>query len=280
MPLLGLILWLIGSLISLAVLLALFVVIVWIFPRKTVKPSETLVCDYAHRGLHGRGVPENSLEAFELACQAGYGIELDVQLSSDGEVMVFHDYTLVRMTGLDGKVCKKTAEELSAIRLGESDQTIPTFAQVLALVNGRVPLLVELKGESTDASLCPKVAELLKGYKGAYCIESFNPILVGQMKKLLPDAYRGLLYTNVCREKKKYSALNMALTAMALNIVARPDFIAYNQEYRAALPVRMATGGYRAPRFVWTVKSAADRDRAHALGEKTIFEGIFEDDNK
>ena len=154
---------LIGSLISLALLLALILLAVLVFPRKTVKPSDALLCDYAHRGLHGRGVPENSPEAFELACRAGYGIELDVQLSADGEVMVFHDYTLIRMTGKEGKLCERTAAELGAICLGESDQTIPTFAQVLALVNGRVPLLVELKGESTDSSLCPKVAELLAG---------------------------------------------------------------------------------------------------------------------
>lgn len=277
MPLLGILFWLIGTLIGLAVLLSLIVVWIWVWPRKTVKPSETLVCDYAHRGLHGRGVPENSLAAFELACKAGYGIELDVQLSVDGEVMVFHDYTLVRMTGHGGKVCELTAAELGTLTLGESEETIPTFAQVLELVGGRVPLLVELKGESTDSSLCPKVAKLLEKYEGEYCLESFNPLLIGQMKKLLPEAYRGLLYTDVCREKKKYSALNIALTAMALNIVAKPDFIAYNHEYRNALPVRLSTKGYRAPRFVWTIKTAADRDAAHARGEKTIFEGIFED---
>ena len=277
MPFLGFLLWLLGTLIGLVCLLALIVVLIWVWPRKTVKPSEALVCDYAHRGLHGRGVPENSLAAFELACQAGYGIELDVQLSADGEVMVFHDYTLVRMTGKDGKLCERTAAELGSISLGESSETIPTFAQVLALVRGRVPLLVELKGESTDSSLCPKVAKLLEEYEGEYCLESFNPLLIGQMKKLLPNAYRGLLYTNVCREKKKYSLLNIALTVMALNVVAKPDFIAYNQLDRRALPVRFSTKGYRAPRFVWTVKTAADRDAAHARGEKTIFEGIFED---
>lgn len=279
MPFLGFLLWLVGTVVGLSFLLMLIVVFVWVWPRKTVKPSDALVCDYAHRGLHGRGVPENSLAAFELACQAGYGIELDVQLSRDGEVMVFHDYTLSRMTGKEGKLCELTAAELGALALGESEQTIPTFTQVLALVNGRVPLLIELKGETADASLCPKVAALLEDYRGEYCLESFNPILIGQMKKLLPRAYRGLLYTNVCREKKKNSLLNIALTAMALNLVAKPDFIAYNQEYRNALPVRLCTGGYRVPRFVWTVKSAADRDAAHALGEKTIFEGIFENES-
>jgi glycerophosphoryl diester phosphodiesterase len=263
-----------SSLIGIAVLLCLVYLFVLVRPARRVSPDEALLCDYAHRGLHGGGVPENSLAAFELACKKGFGIELDVQLSRDGKVMVFHDYTLLRMTGCDKKLCELTAEELCALSLGGTEEKIPTFEQVLSLVDGRVPLLVELKGESTDTSLCASVAELLKEYKGKYCLESFNPLLIGNMKKFLPEAFRGLLYTNVCREKKNHSALSILLTAMALNVVAAPDFIAYNKEDRNSFPVRLATRFFRTTQFVWTIKSSKELSDAHVLGEYPIFENI------
>ena len=262
------------SVLGTALLLAALYLLVLIRPHGKRPQNAALLCDYAHRGLHGGGIPENSRAAFARACEAGVGIELDVQLSRDGVVMVFHDYTLSRMTGRDAHVCDLDASELSATTLADSEETIPTLAEVLALVNGRVPILVELKGESTDAALCPRVAALLRDYNGAYCIESFNPLLVGQMKKHLPRAYRGLLYTNVCREKKSRSALNIALTCMALNFLAKPNFIAYNQIDRSALPVRICTSLFRAPRFVWTVRSAQDLEAAHQLGECPIYERV------
>lgn len=237
------------------------------------KPADTrLLTDYAHRGLHGDGVPENALQAFEKAVQAGYGIELDVQLSSDGVVMVFHDYTLTRMTGREEKLCSLTSQELQSLSLAGTDQTIPTLSQVLELIDGRVPLLVELKGEDLNADLCPKVASLLKDYKGPYCVESFNPLLIKSVRKALPGVYCGQLYTNVCRDKKKHSLLNMILSAMAFNFLARPNFIAYNEKDRHTLPVRLACGLYGAPRFVWTVRTEQGVEAAHKAGEYPIFE--------
>ena len=267
---------LIQIIVSLAVILTAVYFFVLVRPTKKTKPSDVLLRDYAHRGLHnGKDAPENSLAAFEAACQKGCGIELDVQLSRDGKVMVFHDYTLIRMTGCDKNLCELDAEKLTSLTLGESDQKIPTFEEVLALVNGRVPLLVELKGENFDTSLCKKVADMLRDYQGPYCIESFNPLLIGTMKKEMPEVFCGLLYTNVCREKKKNSLLNMALTAMALNVVARPDFIAFNKEDRDSFPVKVATKFYKAPKFVWTVNKQEELDTAHKNGEHPIFENIF-----
>ncbi len=259
-----------------AVLLAttLLYLFVLIRPRKKKTLDPALLCDYAHRGLHGEGVPENSLLAFERACKAGFGIELDVQLSRDGTVMVFHDYTLVRMTGRPEKLCELDAAELCTVSLANSAEKIPSFDAVLRLIDGRVPILVELKGENLDTSLCKRVADLLRSYKGAYCIESFNPLLCGEMKKHLPNALRGLLYTNVCREKKSRSALNIALTCMALNFLAKPHFIAYNQHDRRALPVTLTTKLFRAPRFVWTVRTEEQLQAAHENGEAPIFEHV------
>ena len=255
------------------VLLLLLYVLILVRPGKNRTPDPTLLCDYAHRGLYnGKDVPENSPAAFSRACDAGVGIELDVQLSADGTVMVFHDYTLERMTGKSGLVGQTDAANLQALCLGGTEEKIPTLKEVLKLVDGRVPLLIEMKGESTDTSLCKKLAEELEGYKGKYCIESFNPILIREIKRYLPNAFCGLLYTNVCRDKKKRSALNMALTCMALNFLARPHFIAYNQEDRRSLPVRITTGLYKAPRFVWTVRTSEARAEAARHGECAIFE--------
>ncbi len=266
-----------------AALLSLFVILALVYLLYLIRPSgkkpadKSLLCDYAHRGLHGDGVPENSLEAFELACRAGYGIELDVQLSRDGEVMVFHDYTLVRMTGCDKKLCELTLAELRELRLADTEQGIPTFKEVLELVGGRVPLLVELKGESFDTSLCAPVAEQLSAYKGSFCIESFNPLLLKGMRKLMPDTYRGLLYTNVVRDKKKASLINVATTLMLLNFLCKPNFIAYNEIDRKAFPVRLATSSRKVARFVWTVKNRESLGKAHMLGEYPIFEKIDRD---
>ncbi|MBQ9773709.1 MAG: glycerophosphodiester phosphodiesterase [Clostridia bacterium] len=262
------------SLAALAALLFLLYLLILVRPRKRAPNDPALLCAYAHRGLHGNGIPENSLAAFERACARGYGIELDVQLSRDGTVMVFHDDTLARMTGDTARVRERDAAELQALRLLDSEQTIPTFCEVLARVNGRVPILIELKGEDFDTSLCGAVAACLSDYTGAYCIESFNPLLLRAMQKQLPNAWYGLLYTNVCRDKKKRSVLNVALTAMALNAVARPDFIAYNEKDRATLPVKITTRLYRAARMVWTVRSEESLDTARARNESPIFEGI------
>lgn len=257
-----------------ALLIALYF-LVFIRPNSKQPENKNLLCSYAHRGLHNSKVPENSLLAFLRACDRNYGIELDVQLSLDGEVVVFHDYSLLRMTGENRKVCETTLEELKNLYLKETDQKIPTFKEVLELVDGKVPLLIELKGETLDSSLCPKVAELLKNYNGAFCIESFNPFLIKSMRKYLPHSFYGQLYTNVCRDKKKYSALNILLSLMFFNFLAKPNFIAYNQLDRNSLPVKLTTKFYKAPKFVWTPKTQEEIDSAFSFGECPIFE-IFE----
>jgi glycerophosphoryl diester phosphodiesterase len=252
-------------------LLSAVYLLVLVRPRAR-RGGEALLRNYAHRGLHGGGVPENSMAAFRRAVEAGYGIELDVHLSRDGEVVVFHDETLVRMTGCERRLAELTLDELRSLSLAGTDETIPTLAEVLSLVAGRVPILVELKGESTSTALCEKVAAQMRTYEGDYCFESFNPLLVRRIQKYLPRAYCGQLYTNVCREKGKRTLLYAALTAMAFNFLAHPDFIAYDQKERDSLPVRITTRLYRAARFVWTARTEEERETARALGEHAIFE--------
>ncbi len=243
--------------------------------KKPAGTSNALSCHYAHRGLHGGEVPENSLLAFRRAAKAGYGIELDVQLSADGEVMVFHDYTLDRMTAREGKLSDYTAAELSGLKLKTAEgvlteERIPTLKQVLETVDGRVPLLVELKGESTDTSLCPAVDEILRPYAGPYCIESFNPMLLSWYKKNRPQVYRGLLYTNLWKEKKK-TVLNALLTLMLLSPMASPHFIAYDRKYPRAAAVRCTVCLWKGDSFTWTVRS---EEEAEGITTHMIFENI------
>ena len=251
----------------------LFYFLVLVFPRAKKPKTQTILNNYAHRGLHNESVPENSLAAFSRAIEAGYGIELDVQLSADGQVVVFHDGTLTRMCGVEKKVSECTLEELKTYRLLNSEEQIPTLSEHLALVGGRIPLLVEMKGESANASLVGPLAELLKAYDGPYCIESFNPYLLSQMRKQLPEAYYGLLYTNVCREKG-CSFLNILVTLMTLNFLAKPNFISYDKNYRRSPLVWFTTKVCRCPKFVYTIRGDEEYQDALCRGECPIFEDL------
>lgn len=230
--------------------------------------------DFAHRGLWNenseKGIPENSLAAFRNACEKGYGIELDIQLSKDKEVIVFHDYTLERMAGDDKKISECTYEELSSYTLCGGKERIPSLKEVLDEVNGKVPLLIELKGESTSNELCPVADEILKNYKGAYCVESFNPILLSWYRKNRPEIFRGQLLTDSF--KKKRSFLYLIIDNMLLNFLSRPDFVAFDKEIANAFPVKVTTKLFDAKRFMWTIKTKEERDFAKSVNANVIFE--------
>jgi glycerophosphoryl diester phosphodiesterase len=227
---------------------------------------------YAHRGLHDSATPENSLAAFKKAVDNGFGIELDVQLSADGQVMVFHDYTLVRMTGADGKLSEKTAEELKELNLNCTDETIPLLTEVLELVDGKVPLLVELKGENANTHLCGKVHELIREYNGYYVVESFNPLLIHSYKKLSPSTPCGLLITKFSKDRG-ISPLNLILDWMALNFLSKPDFIAFDHRYKK-ISLSLCRQIYRLPEMTWTIR---DEEVYNSIqeGKCAIFEGFI-----
>ncbi len=254
-----------------------------ISPRWIGRPDMSrLGADYAHRGLHDEVIPENSLPAFARAVEHSYGIELDVQLSSDGVIMVFHDDTLVRMTGAKGKLCEYTCEELRQLRLGASEETVPTLDEVLETVDGRVPLLIELKGESAGGAgeLCEKLARRLETYGGAYCVESFNPMILAWFKRHRPDIARGQLVTNTLKERPKGNRiLNFLLAHLMLNVVSRPDFVAYNGKYDRELALRLNIGLFRAPSFVWTVRDVKTWKAFREAGSPSIFEGFLPENN-
>jgi glycerophosphoryl diester phosphodiesterase len=267
--------WWLILLIPLGIVL---LILLLISPRMLGRPQIAhLLRDYAHRGLHGDGIPENSLPAFARASERGYGIELDVQLSADGAIMVFHDDTLIRMTGVQGKLCEYTREQLQQMHLGESGEVIPTLDEVLDTVAGRVPLLIELKGESAGgaAALCEKLSRRLDAYDGDFCVESFNPVILSWFKNYRPRYARGQLVTDLMKEKKKGNKLlSFALSHMLLNFLSRPDFIAIDKKYQSKLSFKICVGFFRAKAFVWTVRTPKEYIRAHRSGKFTIFEKI------
>lgn len=212
------------------------VILLWLFliaPRaKRNRPDCAALTNrlYAHRGLHGAGVPENSLPAFRLAVQGGYGIELDVRLAKDGALVLFHDETLERLCGEKGGAEDYMLPELKRMRLLGTDETLPTFSEALGAIGGRVPLIVELKSMTRDTRLAQRAADTLNGYQGAYCVESFNPFQLRWFKKHRPDVVRGQLSGDMRAWAQGRAALQIMaalLKGLFVNALSRPDFIAY-----------------------------------------------------
>ena len=232
---------------------------------------------FAHRGLWDEQSPENSLAAFQKAVDAGYGIEFDIHMTRDGHVVVFHDDTLVRMCSVEGKIEDKTLAELCELRLKGTDQKIPLLSEMLELVDGRVPLLVELKGAALDTSLCPAADAILSQYKGEYMIESFNPMLVRWYRKNRPDVVRGQLFCNLLKEKKGNKLFYFLITVLATNILAKPHFLAYGQSSVHNLSFVICKYLYKTPAFVWTVR-AQEQIPDDLRNEGIIFEGFIPKD--
>ena len=229
---------------------------------------------YAHRGLFNNiDIPENSLEAFQKAIDKGYGMELDVQLTKDNVLVVFHDASLLRMCGIDGNVWEYTFEELQQFRLLDTDIKIPTFREVLDLVDGQVPLIIEFKEDVVQTTVCELSNEMLKDYKGAYCVESFHPIAVKWYKDNRPDIVRGQLaeaYWN--KEDKKYHKFKFYLvSSLVTNVISRPDFIAYDCLEENNIP-RKLTRLLGAKQVTWTIKSKEQYERLKDQYDYFIFD--------
>lgn len=232
---------------------------------------------YAHRGLHGNGRPENSMAAFRAALEGGYGIELDIHLLKDGNLAVIHDSLLKRTTGAEGKIEDLTTDELKHYRLEGTEETIPTFRELLELYNGKAPLIVELKPvENNHAALTETACNMLETYPGPYCIESFDPRCVHWLKKNRPDIIRGQLSENFVRTSKTLPFwLRFVLTHNLANFLTRPDFIAYKFAHRNQTPSNFLCRRLWGTQGVsWTIKNKADFDTAKQEGWLPIFEGF------
>lgn len=220
----------------------------------------------AHRGLHGGAIPENSLAAFDAAARSGYPIELDVQMTADGKLAVFHDDNLQRMTGLSADIRETEYAEVKSLRLG-GEHCIPDFSEALELVAGRVPLLIEIKTQKR-AGIAEAVLKALEGYSGEFAIQSFDPRIMLEIKKLKPEVLRGLLGT---AEKSGLGfKTDFAIKRLPLNFLVKPDFINYDLKF---LPVsRLITGGL--PLLCWTVRSKEDMARAEKYAKSFVFETV------
>ena len=222
---------------------------------------------FAHRGLHGEGRIENSRAAFRAAIAADHGIECDVQASRDGEVFVFHDHDLARLTGRAGEVAATPAGALAAISLSGSDETVPRLDEVLGLIAGRAPLLIEVKTRERHAGpLCLAVRRALEGYRGPVAVMSFNPEVSRWFALHAPRIVRGLVVT----EEGKRGLRGRFERHLAL-WRARPDFLAYDIR---DLPSRFAAA-QRArgiPVLTWTVRTAAAEATALRHADQIIFE--------
>ena len=273
-------LYLIFLLVAIACVLG-FAYIMLISPRMaraSMKKFLTHATYFAHRGLHDKDNPENSLPAFALAVEKGFGIELDVQISSDGIPVVFHDDLLKRGTGAEGYVHDYTLEELQAMPLfGREDLSIPTLASVLELVDGKSPLIVEIKASRPEWRETLRGAmKLLEAYEGPYCIESFNPLVLRELRRCCPGVLRGLLCEcygrSFKKEGKKMPFAFFAGECFWLNAIARPDFIAYNCQHADFFPFRLMTWLFPECTFItWTTRKPEDEKTSRSF-EAYIFE--------
>lgn len=230
---------------------------------------------YAHRGFHQKpDAPENSLAAFRRAVERGYGMELDVHLLKDGTLAVLHDSVLKRMTGLDGKVEDLTGDDLKTCFLGKSRETIPTFREVLDVVDGKTPLIVELKPVGgNDAALTDAACAMLKDYKGLYCVESFSPLVVRHLAKHYPDIIRGQLCLNYLKTPEGLTFPEaLAATFLLHNFLGHPDFIAYKFADRKNLANRFCLRALKKQGVAWTIRTPQDLETAKAEGLWPIFE--------
>ena len=239
-----------------------------------------LTTPLSHRGYHNRATrrPENSRAAFDAAIAAGYGIELDVQLSRDGQAMVFHDEALDRLTAAIGLLKDRPAADLAEIKLHDCDESIPTLPEILALIAGRVPVLIEIKDQTgtmgeTDGRLERATAQALAAYNGHAAVMSFNPHSIAHMARLAPKTARGLTTSaygddwqpldpatrNRLREIPDYDRTQSGFLSHEAADLARPRVAALKSQGAAIL--------------CWTIRSPLAEAAARKIADNITFEG-------
>ena len=248
-------------------------------PRRDISPL--MGFDYAHRGLWNTNdagpdnCPENSLAAFRAAVEKGYGVEMDVHLTKDGQLVVHHDDSLKRLTGVDIQIADSTLAEIRACKL-PNGEPVPTYDEVLEVIAGRIPMIVEVKVEKGNhAALAKTVYERMKRYDGPWCMESFSPNAVKWFRLNAPEIIRGqLAFDNAGKGKTAFLFWrNIGIASMLQNVAARPDFVAFEAKSVKwhSLPIHLLR--LMKPWFVaWTVRSQADMDKWRKQWDLQIFE--------
>lgn len=228
---------------------------------------------YAHRGLHDEKIPENSMAAFREAKKHGYGVELDVQMTKDDQLVVFHDGDLRRMCGVKGKLKNYTYKELQHFSLLNTEEKIPLFSEVLKLLE-QTDIICELKNNNGNFNyyFCERVCEEMKGYQGNICIESFSPFLLHWFLKKRPEIIRGQLSNNMLERPRIHFLADLLMTNLLINRISKPDFIAYKFADVRALGYRLCRKLYAPFCVVWTVKGDAQIKKAKRKFDTIIFE--------
>lgn len=244
-------------------------------------PAWLVAQPIAHRGLHApaRGVFENTIAAAEAAIAGGYGIECDVQLSQDEEAMVFHDHTLDRLTGASGFVGERPKAELEALRIGGTAQTIASLPDLLTRIDGRTPLVVEIKSRfDGDERLARRTAEILIATDHPVAVKSFDPRIVALLREIAPRLRRGIV-AQAHYEGEEWGKTSAderrAMASLAHWSETRPDFISYRYAdlpSQVTVMPRILSG---IPVMTWTVRSQTEADRASAFADQIVFEGFI-----
>ncbi|MBQ2729748.1 MAG: glycerophosphodiester phosphodiesterase [Clostridia bacterium] len=242
-------------------------------PEKLFPFKNTYV---AHRGFYNnKNIPENSIKAFRAAIKNCYAIELDVQLTKDNRLVVFHDATLKRMCGVKRKVSDCTYEELLSCNLLDTYYKIPLFSEVLELVGGKVPLLIEVKAHEDIVKTVTVLDEHMRTYNGIYAVQSFHPGVCAWYKNNRPEVPRGILSTNYRKNKiKKPPLLQFALSNLLFNFWAKPDFIAYNHKYADQLSYKIARELYKFDNAAWTIRSQEELEHSSKVFDIFIFDSF------
>ena len=265
-------------LIALAILFVLFVLYLLSVRgrRGHADLAELRKWKYAHRGLHDDKLPENSMGAFRAALENGYGIELDVHLLADGNLAVIHDSPLKRTTGAEGIIEDLTTEDLIKYHLEGTEETIPTFKELLDLYEGKAPLIVELKPvKGNHAELTAKAVEMLDNWNGLYCLESFDPRCIYWLKKNRPDICRGQLSGNYFDFNGKMSFwLKVLLTWNMENFLCLPDFTAYRFCDRKNFGTFLVRKFWGIQGVTWTLQTPEEYQTAVKEGWIPIFENF------
>lgn len=231
----------------------------------------------AHRGLHNSqlDIPENSLLAYQKALDAHLAIEIDVHLTQDGQLVVFHDNDLLRVCGSPLVVEESTYQQLQQYGLNQTAERIPLLSQVLELVAGQVPLLIELKLPGRDMRLCPKIAAILDDYSGKYLIQSFNTLGVRWFKKYRPGVLRGQLASRLTKDNDgPHIVFRFCAEYLLSNCLCRPDFISYKFHDRKNCSLYLIQHLFHTPIAVWTLRKEADFYQARKHFHMVIFEGL------
>jgi len=228
----------------------------------------------AHRGFHrGREVPENSLLAFERAIARQHPIELDIQLLVDGDLAVFHDKSLTRLTGKPGTIADQTVHTLKQFCLYNTEQTIPSLDEVLAFINGRVPVLIEIKNEGRVGQLEASLLKTLTIYRGEFAVQSFNPLSLRWFKRHAPEIVRGQLSSDFNGAPVPWH-FSLAHSNLLFNWASQPHFIAYDLRALPKLSTTLAKCAFNIPLITWTVRNPTDQAKALTCADNYIFDAF------